>query len=239
MILVCLIGFTTSLVPLLVLTEPFWGVDGFLDRGLFESGEVQGVLLSGIAHESTASKAGLQDHDRVIAVNGHLVTIANFRQLLHNVKVGEHVTLKVIRKEKELKIECEGERPELEAVHYLDCQFVSAPTFLIVLLLLIATQPLDPPLWRAIVVIVAGLTVLAVTAWLECTQFAPWTPIWRAGSTSHSPSRHMHYSLAIIMMLAGLALAFLGAFAVRADLIRRAQEPRMNADHPPASESSP
>jgi hypothetical protein len=239
MILICLIGFTTSLVPLLVFTEPFWGVDGFMDRGILEPGEVQGVRLSGIAHESTASKAGLQDNDRVTAVNGHLVTVGNFRQLLHNVKEGEHVTLQVIRNEKELKIECEGERPELEAVTYLDWQFVSAPVFLVVLLLLIATQPLKPPLWRAIVVIVAGLVVLAVTAWLECTQFAPWTPVWRARATRHSPSRHVHYFLAIITLLEGLALTFLGAFAVRAALIHRAQEPRMNADHRPASESSP
>jgi PDZ domain len=224
MIFVCLIGFATSLVPLLVLTEPFWGVDGFMDRGFLDAKETTGVLLNAIAADSTAAKVGLQNNDRVIAVNGRRVTFGNFRQLLHGVKAGEHVALQVERDGKELQIECEGESPELEAVLYLDWQFISAPVSLVVLLLLIATQPLKPPLWRSIVVVVAGLTVLTVTVAIECTQYAPWTPVWRVRSMSHSPSRIAHYSLAIVMMLAGLALAFLGTFGVRADLIRRAGE---------------
>jgi PDZ domain len=222
MIFVCLIGFATSLVPLLVYTDPFWGVDGFMNKGFLDPKETIGVLLNAIANDSTAAKAGLQDNDRVIALNGRAVTFENFRQLLRGVKAGEHVVFQVERNGKEFQIESEGERPELEGVLYLDWQFVSAPVFLVVLLLLIATQPLKPPLWRAIVVIITGLAVLTVTVAIECTQFAPWTPVWRVRSMSHSPSRLLHYSLAIVILLAGLTLAFLGTFGVRAVLARRA-----------------
>ena len=58
---------------------------------------------------------------------------------------------------------------------YLDWQIISAPVFLLLLLLLIATQPLKPPLWRSIVVVVAGLVVLTVTVAIECTRYGPWT----------------------------------------------------------------
>jgi hypothetical protein len=232
MIFVCLIGFVTSLVPLLVYAEPFWGIDGFMDKGFLDPSDPSGVLLNAIASDSTAAKAGLQDNDRVITLNGRRITFGNFRQLLHGVKTGEHVALEVERKGKEVQIECEGESPELEAVLYLDWQFISAPVFLVLLLLLIATQPLKPPLWRSIVVVVAGLTVLTVTVAIECTRYAPWTPVWRLRSMSHSPSRVAHYSLAIAMMLAGLALSFLGTFAVRADLIRRTVQRAETAQDP-------
>jgi PDZ domain len=222
MIFVCLIGFLTSLVPLRVYTEPFWGVDGFMDRGFLDPKETKGVLLNAIAPDSTAAKAGLQDNDRVITLNGRRITFANFRLLQHGVKAGEHVALEVERNGKEFRIECKGEKPELEAVLFLDWQFISAPVFLLLLLLLIATQPLKPPLWRSIVVVIAGLIVLAVIVAIECTQFVPWTPIWRLRSISHSPPRRLQYSLAIVTLLAALSLTFLGTFGVRAVLARRA-----------------
>ena len=193
-----------------------------MDRGFLDPSDSTGVLVNAIASDSTAAKAGLQDNDRVIALNGRRITFGNFRQLLHGVKAGEHVAFDVERNGKSVQIECEGESPELEAVLYLDWQIISAPIFLLLLLLLIATQPLKPPLWRSIVVVVAGLAVLTVTVAIECTRYAPWTPVCRLRSISHSPSRTAHYSLAIVMLLAGLALAFLGAFAVRSDLMRRA-----------------
>ncbi len=53
------------------------------------------------------------------------------------------MTLEVKRGGQAQRLVTKGEIPRLEAVLFLDWQFVSAPVFLVLLLTLVATQPLE------------------------------------------------------------------------------------------------
>ncbi len=223
--LVCIVGFAASLVPAFVYTEPFWGVRGFTDKELFATGDSPGVLITTIESASPAATAGLRDRDRVVKVNGARAEFRTFDQLLAGIQAGEHVALDVIRSEQELRLVTEGEIPRLEAVLVLDWQFISAPVFLALLLVLIATQPLNPaPLWRAGVVLLGGLVVITATVIVEATQGIPWTAIWRSKAISHGVSPAWHYPLTGAALVLGLSLSILGALAVRAVLLLRTLE---------------
>src|SRR5262249_22487309 len=114
----------------------------------------------------------------------------------------------------------------LSAVLILDWQFISAPVFLVFFLLLVATQPLSPPpLWRAILVTLAGLAAAAAPVVIELTHFVPWTIVWRSGAATNGPPPGLRYALGLAASLSGLALAVLGALSVRAALARRAHDP--------------
>lgn len=225
-ILVCTVGFAASLVPATVYTDPFWGVGEFWDKEVFASGDSPGVFITKIDSGSPAASAGLRERDRVLTVNGVRVEFATFRQLLDGIQPGEPVTLEVNRSGQALRLVTKGEIPKLEAVLLLDWQFVSAPVFLVLLLILVATQPLKPPpLWRAILVTLGGLVVITVTVIVEVTQWLPWTGVWRSKSISHGFSPALHYPLTVAALLSGLALSILGSLAVRAVLMHRAFEP--------------
>src|SRR5262249_36208015 len=149
-----------------------------------------------------------------------------FRQRLTNIQPGESIALDVKRHGQELQLASRGEQPTLEGVLFLDWQFVSAPVFLVLLLLLIATQPLDPPpSWRPILCLLGGLAAISVLVVVEVRQFAPWTAVWHSKPINHTPPPALRYSLAIATLLAGLTLSILGAFSVRAALIQRAAAP--------------
>ena len=223
-ILVCLIGFVAGVVPSVVYTDPFWGVDGFMDKELFAIGASPGVVITQIASGSPAASIGLQNGDRIINMNGKQVDFGTFRQSLRNIQPGESIPLDVKRRGQEVQYASRGEVPTLDCVLFLDWQFVCAPVFLVLLLLLIATQPLDPPpLWRAILCVVGGLAVISVVVVVEVRQLMPWTAVWYSKSINHAPPSALHYSLALATLLAGLTLSILGAFSVRAVLIRRAE----------------
>jgi hypothetical protein len=222
---ISLIGFLASLVPAIVYTDPFWGVDIFVDKELFATGDSPGVIVIQLASGFPAVSAGLQNRDRILKINGKEVEFATFRQVLLDVQPEEPVTLDVRRGDKELRLAYQGEIPALEGVLFLDWQFVSAPIFLVLFLILVATQPLDPPpLWRALLVILGGLAVVTVLVVIEATQFVPWTPVWRSKGVAHGPPPALHYLLASVVLVAGLALAILGAIAARAVLMRRVRD---------------
>jgi len=223
MIVICLVGLVASAVPAIVYTDPFWGVRGFMGKEPFAPADSQGVIITDIDSGSTAASAGLRDRDRLLTVNGVLVEFGNFRQLLGSIQPGEPVILEVIRSEQDVPLVTKGEIPAFDGMLFLDWQFASAPVFLVLLLVSIATQPLKPPpLWRALLATLGGL---AVTVSVEATQWAPWTPVWRSKSISHGFPPVLHYTLTGAALLSGLALSFLGAFAVRAVLMRRRAEP--------------
>jgi len=222
-ILVCLVGFAAGVIPSVVYTDPFWGVVGFMDKEPFAIDDSPGVLITQITPGSPAASIGIQNGDRIINMNGKEVGFGTFRKRLSNIQAGESITLDVKRRGQELQFASRGEVPTLEGVLFMDWQFVSAPVFLVLLLLLIATQPLDPPrLWRAILTLLGGLAVISVVVVVEVRQFAPWTAVWHPRPISHAPPSALHYSLAVATLLAGLTLSILGAFSVRAVLIRRA-----------------
>jgi hypothetical protein len=230
---VCIVGLSVSLVPAIVYTDPFWGVRGFVDKELFAPGDSPGVLVTQIDSGSPAASAGLRERDRVLTVNGVQVEFGTFRQLLDEIQPGEPVTLNVKRSGQDLRVVAKGETPTREAVLFLDWQFVYAPAFLVILLILVATQPLKPPpLWRAILVTLGGLVVMTMTVILEVTQLVQWTAAWRSKSISHGFSPVLHYPLTAAALLSGLALSFLGALAVRAFLMGSASGPA--SPNPPA-----
>jgi len=225
-ILVCIVGFAASLLPAIEYTDPFWGVRGFMDKELFDLGDAPGVIVTQIHSGSPAASAGLRERDRILAVNGVQAEFGTFEQLLDAIQPGQQVTLEVKRSGQDLRLVANGEIPTLEAVLFLDWQFVSAPVFLVLLLVLVATQPLHPPpLWRALLVILGGLAVITVTVIVETTEWIPWTAVWRSKSVSHGVAPALHYPLTAAVLLSGLALTILGALAVRAVLVRRAIEP--------------
>jgi S1-C subfamily serine protease len=86
MILVCTIGFATSLVPALVYAAPFWGVHGFMDKEPFASSDSPGVFVIQIDSGSPAASTGLRERDRVLTVNGVQVEFGNFRDLLDGIQ---------------------------------------------------------------------------------------------------------------------------------------------------------
>jgi membrane-associated protease RseP (regulator of RpoE activity) len=179
-----------------------------------------------IAVRSPVASAGLQTKDRIVSVNGAQVHMENLRELLAQIKPDEPVTLNVKRNGQDLRLEYKGEIPTLEGLVVLDWQFVSAPVFLVLLLLLIATGPMEPPpLWRGILVALGGLAVVTVALVVEVTHWLPWTIIWQSQAISHGPSPPLHYALLIAVLLTGLALAFCGALSVRATLLRRVPKP--------------
>jgi membrane-associated protease RseP (regulator of RpoE activity) len=219
---ICLLGLAASIVPSLVYTDAFWGVDGFMDKEPFATTISPGVVVTQIAPASPAALVGLQTGDRVVTVNGKRADFGTFRRLLADIRPEESVTLDVTRSGQELRLVSDGAAPTLDGVLFLDWQFVSASIFLVVLLLMIATEPIAPaPLWRPILAILGGLIVLGVTVTAEVTHFAPWTAVWQSKAISHGPSPLLHYSLTVWTLLAGLALSVLAACDVRAALIRR------------------
>ena len=226
-ILVCLVGFAASLAPAVVYTDPFWGV-----RGFFDSRDSPGVILLEVDSGSPAASAGLRRGDRVVTVNGSRVEMGSFRQLLAGIRPEKSVTLDVKRGEQDVRCVTKGEIPRPEAVLFLDWQFVSAPTFLLLFLILFATQPLEPPpLWRGMVVALGGLVVMTTTTIVEVTQWLPWTAVWQSKSISHGFSPALHYRLTVASLLAGTAISILGGMAVRANLMRRAREQRARDGH--------
>ena len=187
------------------------------------------MIVGQIDDGSPVASAGILPHDRVIQFNNKPTQFANFRKTLAAVEPGELITIDVKRDGKAVRLEYKGEAPRLEGVLFFDWQFASAPAFLILLLLLVATQPLQPaPLWRTIIVTIAGLGILIVTIAIEVTQRNPWSWVWQSKSIDRIPSPALHLTLAAVVSLSGLALSFLGAFGIRAfirgEANRRASE---------------
>jgi hypothetical protein len=197
----------------------------YVDKELF-SNDAPGVIVTQIDSGSPLESAGMRPHDRVISFSGKPVPFSSFRELLAKIEPGEAITIDVKRGGKDVRLEYKGETPKLEGVLFFDWQFVSAPACLVLLLLLVATQPLMPaPLWRAIIVILVGLAIVTATMVIEATQSLPWSWVWESKPIDHSPSPALHFTLAVMVLLAGLALSLLGALAVRAFLLRRAHQP--------------
>jgi len=125
-----------------------------------------------------------------------------------------------------LDLKCQGEPRLLEAILIFDWQFASAPMFLVLLIVLIVTQPLvPPPIWRAILTLACGLAIVAAIPVVEITQGIPWTPIWRIKPVSDRPSQGIHLAIAAIVEFAGIALAILGTFDIGCALARRSSLP--------------
>jgi len=169
----------------------------------------------------------MRPHDRVIRFNGMPVQFASFRESLIKVEPGEPITIDVKRDGKDVRLEYKGETPKLEGVLFFDWQLVSAPAFLVLLLLLVATQPLTPaPLWRAITVTLVGLAIVTVTIVIETTQgLSAWSIAWQSKPIDHIPPPALHFTLAAVVLLTSLALSLLGALEVRAFLLRGAHLP--------------
>jgi hypothetical protein len=225
-ILVCLVGFAASVVPEFSYSDSVWGVHSFADKMPFVTDPTPGVFVTHVALNSPVAAAGLKEGDYLLAVSGKPVEFATLRERLHAIQSGETVTFDVKRNGADLQLVARAPAPSLEGVLVLDCQFVSAPVFLVLFLLLVATQPLEPPpLWREIVVTLGGLAVLVVAVVVELTRFIPWTIVRQWLTVTNGPPPRLHYSLLGVVSLAGLALAVLGAFSIRAHLVRKANRP--------------
>ncbi len=168
----------------------------------------------------------------MIDINGRRVEFENARSLIREIQVNEPVTLTVVREGKEANLSSKGDPQHLEAVLLFDWQLFSAPIFLVFLVLLITTQPLDRLLWRTISVTLAGLAVLGLVVMDTLTQrIWPWEAVWQSGPTRHhAPQDGWHYSLTVGALVLGLALSLLGALDVRSAPLRRRSQPNSEKD---------
>ncbi len=183
------LGLGASLIPSVVDTDPFWGVSRMSIRNL-SSNDASGVIVVQVDPRSPLESAGMQPHDRVIKFNGKPVEFRSFQELLGRIEPGEAITIDVKRDGKDVRLHYKGEARKLEGILFFDWQFIAAPAFLVLLQLLVATQPLMPaPLWRAIVVILVGLTIVTATIVIEATQWLPWTWVWKSQPIDYSPFR--------------------------------------------------
>lgn len=224
-ILVCVVGFAASVVPEFSYSDTFWGLQTFSDTTPFALLDAPGVFVVHVNPDSPVAAAGLKDGDNLVALNGKPVEFATLQEDLHDIQPGETVTLDVKRKGEDKQLVTRAPAPSLEGVLVLDCQFVSAPVFLVLFLLLVATRSLEPPpLWRAIVVTLGGLAVSVVAVVFEMTHVVPWTILRHWLAVTNGPPPLLHYSLFGVVSLAGLALAVLGVIAIRARLERGANQ---------------
>ncbi len=215
------VGLVVSLIPGLVYTDPFWGVRAFVDRDLFATDNAPGILVVDVDSPSPVAAVGLKKGDRVLRVNGARVEMANFRELLSQIQPAQIVEIELKRDGHEMRLVSKGEIPKLEGVIFLDWQFVSAPVFLVLLIISIATQPLKAPLWRAILVTLGGLAVITFTVIVEATRWVSWTVVWRSQSVAHAFPDYLHYTLAAMVLLLSLGICILGALSIRAWLALR------------------
>ena len=123
MVLVCAVGLVASVVPSIVYTDTFYGVNSFVDKELFASADSSGVIITAIDAGSPASAAGLRVRDRVLSVNGVATDFGNLLERLATVRAGDPVTIDVQRGVEKLRLVSKGAMPKFEAVLFLDWQF--------------------------------------------------------------------------------------------------------------------
>ena len=220
MIVVCLIGLTVSLIPEPVYTDPFWGVSGFADKDLFAP-DLPGIRILKIEPGSPASLAGIKQHDRILQMNGKEVQMSTFRHELKELRPGDALQINGIRGETAFESATAIPEPIFEALVVYDWQFAAASIFTMLGLLLIATQPINPPLWCSLATIIGGLAVCTTIIVIEMLSLIPFTPIVKSRVISNGPAALSHYSIFCAAFMSGLSLAFLGALACRAWLVAR------------------
>jgi hypothetical protein len=222
----CVVGLVVGLIGYPIFSNPFWGITGFANKELFATSEEPGVLILGVEPGSPAARAGIQTRDRIVSYNGQKVDMANFSKLAAAIETGQRIVFEGKREGNELKLDFQGEQRTFEGVVVFDWQFVSTPICLALVILLIATQPLAPvPIWRAIVVIVAGLGIVVPVVLVDLLNWIPWTILWRTKAISNSPPALAHFAATITILTVGLVLAFSGAFDIRSRYLRSPSPP--------------
>ncbi|HZZ71535.1 MAG TPA: PDZ domain-containing protein [Pirellulales bacterium] len=212
---VCALGLAASVVPQVVYTDPFWGIDTFADKQFFELSDESGVAVIKIESSSPASMAGLRAGDRIVKFGGRPVSVDSFRAQMADVQASDKLLIEGIRDGQPLHLELADLGPQYyEGVLFLDWQLINSPLFLLLLLILIATSSRGS-LWPAILVTLSGLAVMVSTLIIETTQTFGWTLLWRARLVDHGPRPAAHYVLMGITLVLGLALSVLGAISIR------------------------
>lgn len=175
-IFLCLLGVVASLVPTLPRTGAVWGF-----TRSWASLDPDRVRIDTLSDGTPAAKAGLQSGDYVTAVGDQTVDgPGRFDNALKRIRPGTEVPVRVSRGREELTVTLVGEAPRVEAIVYYDWQFISGGALLVLALLLIATQPLRPaPLWRAALVSLVGLALLAALVMIDWSwQITPVRRYW-------------------------------------------------------------
>jgi hypothetical protein len=157
-LLACVLGILAGFVPGISFTGMFTGMD-YMSGGLAFAADDRRVRVTKVEHGSPADRAGFRAGDIIQTPE----SIEAVRAALDAVQTGEKKAFTVKRGEAELVIEGVRTKPELAAIWYAHLWYpIAGGLFLCLGILVFATSPLVPsPLWRSILVTVAGLGIAA------------------------------------------------------------------------------
>jgi membrane-associated protease RseP (regulator of RpoE activity) len=219
-ILVSFLGLIVSLIPEPIYSDSFWGLSDFVDKDPFAP-DLPGIRVIKTEADSPVTLAGIRQHDRILSLNGKPIDFHSIRAELSRLQPGDSVKITGTRGNETFEVTSSAPEPLFEGLVVLDWQFVTAPLCLVLLLCFIATQPLRPPLWRALCSIIGGLGISVAVVLVELLTFIPWSPLLRSRVLTNPPPVKLHLTLTVCAFGSGLVLSILGALACREWIIHR------------------
>ena len=212
----CLLGVVAGLVPGLSFTAPFQGL--YLTQ-MSVVGEDAGPLrVTDVEPDSAAAQAGFRAGDEILGAGDFDEAYAAFNAI----QPGERRVFQVQNASESRSVEAVGLKPELAALWYRSLWHPIAGGLCLALgLLVFATAPVNPPpLWRSILVGVAGfgLAVGFAIVWATETVFSRMV-LWQRFAMGNG--EEWYFGQSLLGLGAGLTLAVLAALEMRRCLASR------------------
>lgn len=214
-ILACFAVAAAGLVPVFHKNRPFWGAYGI-------SFDVGPPRIHTVDEDSPAADAGLQVDDVVLNIDGTPVDNEGLVTALESLDPGESVQLRVERGDAELDLTARAVEPPVAMIYYSTILHpIAGGLALAAGLIVLATQPLQPPpLWRGTIVLVVGLAC-AVMFFIAVTNEGPFT-FWRIREYHNlNWGTRIHFEQTWVGLMGSLVLAVLAAWELRRTLAER------------------
>jgi len=214
----CVLGMLVAFTPGISFTDLFTGMDYLSINGFVFFGPTDPrVRVTSVKSGSPAWRAGFQKDDLFLSPTN----FGAVQAAATAVQQGDKQVFRIKRGEAELTIQGVRPNPELVSVWYASAwDLVAGGLFLGLGLLLFATAPLArPPLWRSILVMIAGFGMAAGFALEKIlgwgTTFRRFPVYWR---WQIATGDEWYFQQSLIGIAAGLLLAILGAIEIRKHL---------------------
>jgi hypothetical protein len=215
-LLACVLGILAGFVPGISFTGMFTGMD-YMSGGFMAAVDDHRVRVTKVESGSPADRAGFRADDIIQSPENHEAVRAALAAVQH----GEKRAFTIKRGDAELVIEAARPEPELAAVWYAHEWYpIAGVLFLCLGLLVFATSPLVPsPLWRSILLTVAGLGITTgfVVDLIHGTVFSRFRfyQRWPMGT-----GEEWYFQQGLVGMAAGVLLATFAAAEMRQRLAR-------------------